>query len=339
MEKKNKAAIIKKTFAVLAAAVFVTGSALLFALVRRSTAPERSAKGSRELLERVGYADDDYHAAVFGNRRYSCRQVVSVEFHDTLDDMPLFGCWDASVVHKDAITGGVSYGRGGPRWRRDGSVYAWMKRSGDGYALHIAANGGVKASLFSDVLFADYVNLREIRFNGAFDVSGVRYMDRMFLNCRSLKTVVLPEAEEMFCVTAGMFMGCTALEEIDFSGVGLLYIDRTASQMFASCGSLQNLDLRCLRTDGAEDLSEMFRDCSALRSLDLSRFETGAVTDMHGMFAGCSSCERFDLSAFTDRSLENADGMFEGTTGEVLFDPQRFLYASAVGKNAGGSTV
>lgn len=81
----------------------------------------------------------------------------------------------------------------------------------------------------------------------------------------------------------GMFTGCSALTEFDFSGHDL-----------PKCTNLGN----------------MFYKCSGLKSVDFTGVATTNVTDFYRMFSGCSSLatiyagEEFDASGYTDLTKE-----------------------------------
>lgn len=70
----------------------------------------------------------------------------------------------------------------------DSTVIAYLT---DGYALHIAAEGGVIAGEDCRGLFADYVNLIEVQFGGNLDTSDTRYVAGMFRGCEHLSIIDL----------------------------------------------------------------------------------------------------------------------------------------------------
>ena len=136
-----------------------------------------------------------------------------------------------------------------------------------------------------------------------------------------------------------MFLGCSKLEIIDFSGLDTSQVT-DMSEMFYGCYSLKTLDLsgfdtsnvttmRCMfemfdngvsslasinltgfDTSSVTDMSRMFSGCSSLTSLDLVGFDTSSVSDMTYMFVGCSSLPTLDLSNFDTSSVTNMGGMF-----------------------------
>ena len=57
--------------------------------------------------------------------------------------------------------------------------------------------------------------------------------------------------------------------------------------MFASCMSLESLDLSGWNVSNVEKMFRMFQDCRKLKSLDLSGWDTSNVKDMCYMFYNC----------------------------------------------------
>lgn len=90
--------------------------------------------------------------------------------------------------------------------------------------------------------------------------------------------------------------------------------------LFAGCMNLTSINgLEYLITDNMKDMREMFASCESLTELDLRSFNTSKVTMMWGMFQGCSHLKTiivgpgWTTSALTDEGYE----MFAGCTSLV----------------------
>lgn len=85
----------------------------------------------------------------------------------------------------------------------------------------------------------------------------------------------------------------------------------SGKQMFYGCRSLTSLDLSCLDTSLATDMSDMFgNECWDLTSINLSSFNTSKVTNMSGMFATCKGLTELDLSNFDTSNVTSMASMF-----------------------------
>ena len=73
------------------------------------------------------------------------------------------------------------------------------------------------------------------------------------------------------------------MENIDTSNVNSM------RAMFASCISLQSINLSELDTHNVSDMNQMFAFCSSIQVLDLSTFNVDKVLLMHGMFDGVTA--------------------------------------------------
>ena len=236
--------------------------------------------GSRVLMEA-----DNYSGYVFGNQSFLKSEIISVEFLDSLSDMPSVGTWDVSA-------------------EQDGSVIAWTRSAAEGYELYIAANGTIIANENSGCMFAGnytypvYNNLKSIRFNGVLDTSGATVMRDMFYGCESLQTLDVSSFDTS--------------EVTEMQG------------MFGACFSLQTLDLSNFDTAKVTNMRGMFEHCKSLQTLNLQSFDTSHVTATARMFQKCDLLKTLDLRSFSSQSLEDYVDMFTGTTCEVLVDPSQF---------------
>lgn len=108
----------------------------------------------------------------------------------------------------------------------------------------------------------------------------------------------------------GMFEVFEAVTEIN----GIENIDTSQTtdmcRMFASCESLQSLDVSHFNTANVTDMSQMFAGCKSLNSLDTSNFDTSNVTSMLFMFSDCLSLKALDVSHFNTSKVVFMSGMF-----------------------------
>lgn len=84
----------------------------------------------------------------------------------------------------------------------------------------------------------------------------------------------------------------------------------SGKHMFWGCTQLTDIDLNCLDTSLATDMSGMFGECLVLTSLNLSMFNTSKVTSMRDMFAGCTELTKLDLSNFDTSNVTDMSSMF-----------------------------
>ena len=130
-----------------------------------------------------------------------------------------------------------------------------------------------RAKIFTG-MFANCVNLKEIKGLNAFNTSNVIKFNSMFYSCTNLKFLDLSnfdtrKAEEM----AGMFGGCNNLENI--RGLNNFITDNVISMndMFNDCKKLQDLDLSSFNTSKVKYFYNMFKNCLSLKKLNLKNFE------------------------------------------------------------------
>ena len=222
---------------------------------------------------------------------YKRNQIKTVTFLDTLENAP-------ETAWYVGIEG------------REDHVLAWVEPNGELYDLYIGAWGGINGRDYSAYLFAGYENLEEVRFGGAFHTEWCGEFVRMFLGCKSLKTVDVENLNSYNVHTfESMFEGCTSLTAVNAGALDNTHLV-TTGRMFADCESLAELDLSGWDADELFRIDEMFRNCRSLHKLDLSGMETSKVVNMTAMFENCEALETVDLSHFDMSSVEFADGMF-----------------------------
>lgn len=129
-----------------------------------------------------------------------------------------------------------------------------------------------------------------------------------------ITSVVFEDGVKLGSSAEGMFLGCSAVEVIEFADLDTSDVT-TFAGMFDGCSSLEEIDLSGFSTSHAVTMISMFNGCSALRELDLSSFDTGCVGSMQGIFGGCAQLESLDVSSFVmaDGLNQNALlNMFDG---------------------------
>ena len=246
-----------------------------------------------------------WDAAVYGNENaaiaakrpvlgsgYKRNQIKTVTFLDTLENAP-------ETAWYVGIEG------------REDRVLAWVEPNGELYDLYIGAWGGINGRDYSAYLFAGYENLEEVSFGGAFHTEWCGEFVRMFLGCKSLKTVDVENLNSYNVHTfESMFEGCTSLTGVDAGALDNTHLIIT-SRMFANCESLTELDLSGWDADELFRTDEMFQNCRSLNKLDLSGMKTSEVVNMISMFENCEALETVDLSHFDMNSVEFMDYMFD----------------------------
>ena len=167
----------------------------------------------------------------------------------------------------------------------------------------------------------------------SFDISSVRYMECMFANCSSLKTVVLGNnfnAPQLRSI-GSMFEGCSSLVSIDLSQFGTSSVI-SMNNLFESCVSLESITFGSkFNTSSAEDMGAMFYNCTSIVSLDLRSFDTSAARHMASMFEKCYSLSSLDLSGFTFINDVYCGYMFRGVGQECKSAPSS-IYVTTEGK-------
>ena len=223
--------------------------------------------------EPYGYG---YTYPAFGGK-YLRPQISSITFMASIEDA--VDSWDVSE-------------------NQDGTVLAWVEPNGNLYDLYIGAEGGVMAPQNCESLFAYYVNVESIDFNGCFNTCSVRDMNSMFAYCEKLARLDLRsfntgKVRNMYC----MFEHCMNLVSLDVSDFDTSNVDLMFN-MFSYCERLLELDVSMFDTSNVSNMGAMFQGCASLRSLDLTNFDTSSVWDMRYMFEYCNPEIELDVSSF-----------------------------------------
>ena len=216
-------------------------------------------------------------------------QIVTITFQDTLAGAPE-DSWDVSQAG-------------------DGSVLAWTTGNGERQNLFIAGEGGINGANCRN-LFAHYINLESIAFNGALHTEYAWDFSGMFDYCLALQSLDLSSLDTSSMTRPMEFGTCVSLKELDLTGFDTSRLT-SLNGMFSGCESLQKLDLRSFDTSNVTDMSWMFAGCKSLKELNLSSFDTSRVEDMSKMFSGCEALAELDVSSFDTSAVTRMVRMFE----------------------------
>lgn len=122
----------------------------------------------------------------------------------------------------------------------------------------------------------------------------------------------------------GLFDNCINLRWIDFGTAFHTEQATNMDYMFATCASLERLDVSSFDTSNVTTMRSMFFRCHALTELDVSNFDTSNVTVMYKMFSSCVGLRELDLRSFDTSSVENMGCMFSGCNNIVRINVSGF---------------
>lgn len=236
----------------------------------------------------------EYNSHVLGHPSIRRRDIRTITFVDSLQQMGTNN-WDVS-------------------YNQNGSVMAWVKDSGYSaakYDLYIGANGGINGEKAASDMFRQYINVSEIRFNGAFHTENAKNMSYMFRDCESLVKVDLQTLDTSSCTDMfAMFDNCLSIDNLDVSGFETSNVTDMAL-MFCDCASLKTLNVTGFDTINVIDMAFMFDGCESLTSLDVSSFDTSDVGDMSYMFYRCYSLKSLKLGRFDTSSVTSYGSFYQ----------------------------
>lgn len=110
-----------------------------------------------------------------------------------------------------------------------------------------------------------------------------------------------------------LFAYCYNLTNIDLSGFDTSKVTNMHG-MFDDCWSLTSSELNPwlaqFNTENVTNMGDMFWGCSALTKLQLENFNTSEVTDMSRMFLNCSALTELQLGNFDTSKVTNMNSMF-----------------------------
>ncbi len=141
----------------------------------------------------------------------------------------------------------------------------------------------------SDGAFKDLSAVKAIELPSTVKEMG----DRVFAHCVSLKSVVLPDVNQIGEET---FKGCSAIESVDLP----TRTERVEARAFENCASLENVKLpNALRRIE----SDAFKGCVAIKSVDIP---VSAEYIAFSAFEGCNALEQMTLPMSAARTAEVA---------------------------------
>ncbi len=111
---------------------------------------------------------------------------------------------------------------------------------------------------------------------------------------------------------AGMFSGCSNLKQVNFNDCFDTSRTTDMGSMFASCLSLEKIDLSGLDTSKVTNMNSMFAQCASLTTFRAGSFDTSNVTNLGSMFKGCTFLSKLDLSGFETSKVVDMSYMFYG---------------------------
>ena len=141
-------------------------------------------------------------------------------------------------------------------------------------------------------MFYECKSLTSIDVTG-WDTSSVRDMSYMFSSCKSLVSVDLASLDLSSVETLqSMFSFCEKLSCVKMGSMSAAVKLADISNLFFSCKSFVELDLRSMDVTNVQDISSMFSYCSNLRTLDLSGWD---VRNIKKMVMFCDHCDHLEI--------------------------------------------
>ena len=192
----------------------------------------------------------------------------------------------ASVAAESPDGEGAGNSSGDPDAESDGEAAGDSDSSTSGYLVDWTTSGTCEWSI--DAAGALVVRPADGAPSGK--LGGARPWSKSRASIKSVKFEPGVSADS----AVNMFSGCTALTDVDLSGLDTTSLT-DMNGMFYGCTSLASLDLSGLQTAKVTDMGYLFYNCSALTTLDVSGFNTSKVTVMTDMFGGCESLRSITL--------------------------------------------
>ena len=128
----------------------------------------------------------------------------------------------------------------------------------------------------------------DLYVNGGLSSNGV------FVNCKALETVIMPEAGQAanFANLRQAFMNCSALTTIDLSHCSGL---TSLNSAFENCGSLTEIDLsESTQLTGSSAMAGTFRSCVALTKVTLP----STISFASRTFGDCTALTAIDWTSY-----------------------------------------
>ncbi len=184
-----------------------------------------------------------------------------------------------------------------------------FKGSSNLTSINLTTKGLFKKIKSMNFMFLNCESLKSVILNN-FDTSKVKSMKGLFYNCKNLLEVDLSNFNTGKVTSMNsMFYYCKSLENLNLSSFNTKNVT-DMSHMFDNCSLLINIDVSCFKTKKVITMSSMFYNCKSLTEIDLSNFNTKKVNDMSEMFSYCSSLNLLDLSSFTVQKTTNINSIF-----------------------------
>ena len=119
---------------------------------------------------------------------------------------------------------------------------------------------------------------------------------------------------------AGMFASCSSLENLDlmnFNTSNVTTFGKIYNGMFFECAKLTILDLSNFDVSNVKNFNYMFKGCKALSEIKgIESWNTKSMVNIEAMFAVCTSLTNLDLSKW---STDNLTNVMDGNSGYGAF--------------------
>ena len=222
--------------------------------------------------------------------------MVNVEYDE--DVIQSLG-QSVSKVDDGSVDGAAIYA-----WR-EGTVVKWCTNAEVAYMPSDCSdffNGNTKIEKFSFV---------------GFDTSNITTMKQMFLDCTSIKEIVLGEDFDGGKVTNmyKAFRNCKNMVSIDVENWGDTSSFTNLEHTFNRCEKLKSINVSDWDVSNVTSIEDMFSRCYALESIDISEWDVSKVTSMRSLFKDDGILKTVDLSGWDTSSLVTIQQMFNNCKG------------------------
>lgn len=134
---------------------------------------------------------------------------------------------------------------------------------------------------------------------------------RLFYHCYKLKSIegLAYLNTEKVTDMSGMFATCCSLESLDLSGLNIQNVT-TMSNMCSGCYSLETINLNNLNSGNVTNMEGLLYDCFNLKEINMKGLKTDKVISMNSMFAKCERLTTINLEDFNTSNVRNMSYMF-----------------------------
>ena len=194
---------------------------------------------------------------------------------------------------------------------------------------------GMNTSNYTPGWYSKAGTITNVVFNSSFAYARPECCHRWFASMTNLTSITNLSYLNTSQVTdmSNMFASCSSLESIDLSNFNTANVTNM-NYMFASCSKLKSLDLSLFNTANVTDMGGMFYKCNTLANLDLSKFNTSKVTDMTYMFNSCSNLTSINMNNFDTSKVKSMACMFESCSNLSSLDVSMFNTSSVTNFNS-----